>query len=527
MKPKQLLILVAVLLVLGLIAFIASRSGDDTAPETADFRGTKLLEGWDINDVHGVQIKTHENEVNITKTDRGWVVKDRDDFPANKDNLITMLRKVWETPIIQAMEAGASQNERFELFPPDTEEVEATDKATKVTLKSKDDSEIGHFFIGKSQFNSSNDPSAGPFGGGGKTSRYLRTSKNEDLVIEVADNFSEELKNSGWPSSYGTIDAKPGEWLNKDDFIKVNKIKSIAIDFKEEGVEDYTLTRESDTGDFTISGAIPDGKELDASKVSRHKTLMGGPSFEDLLTEEQAKELDLSNAVEAKVTTFEGFTYTFTVGDKQGEASRLPMKFEVAGDFPTEREVEEGKEETPEQKKQADEAFQEDRKELVSKLEEEKKLAGHWFELNSSRIDALREPKTDLLKDIEVEDPPPSLADPNATEEGSASTSSVTPGKVDETPSTTTVTPSTTTVTPSTTTVTPPKPPTPRQLPPGITRTEDGRFEAVTPPVAIPPLEPKDDPEAEPANEEAATEEAKPDTPEEDESADSEDDGDS
>ena len=69
MKPKQLLILVAVLAALGLIAFLASRSGGSgSAPDTAELRGQKVLQDWPINDIESIQVKSPDSEVNLTKT---------------------------------------------------------------------------------------------------------------------------------------------------------------------------------------------------------------------------------------------------------------------------------------------------------------------------------------------------------------------------------------------------------------------------------------------------------------------------
>lgn len=500
MKPKHLLILVVVLAVLGLVAFIANRSGGGDQTEASEMRGTQLLEGWPINDVKAIQVKSAEHEANLVKPENRWLVADRDNFPADPTRVQSLLVKLWRTPIIQAFEAGASQNERLELVPPG-EGGDEENKAVQVTFKGAGDAELGHVLIGKDVPPNSLGPGASPSpGGGGKTSRFLRVSKNSDLVLEVANNFSETLS-SGWPFSFSTIDGEPGTWLNKTDFIKVNKIESIAVNYPEGDKESYVLTRESDTGDFSLEGEIPEGKVLDGSKVSSLKTILQSASFEDLLTEEKASEIDESKATEAILKTFEGFTYTILIGPKDEEDNQIPVKFSVEGDFPAEREVAEGTEETEEQKNAADQAFAEELQEKKDKLEAEKALEGHWFALSSYRIDSLLKSRPDLLKDEEEEEeeeeeasagvnsPPPSIALPGE-------------GKEIELPPN---------VSPTTDTDSAPTIEAVSE-PVAVEPLGGGRATAVTPPIAIPPLpdtvdvEESDDEAAEPTAEETEAE---------------------
>ena len=74
MKPKQLLILVAVLAVLGVVAFIASLTGGSEKPDTAKLRGQDVLEGWDINAVNGIEVASADGVVNLSEPDNLWLV---------------------------------------------------------------------------------------------------------------------------------------------------------------------------------------------------------------------------------------------------------------------------------------------------------------------------------------------------------------------------------------------------------------------------------------------------------------------
>ncbi|MEN9020382.1 MAG: hypothetical protein ABF370_07730, partial [Verrucomicrobiales bacterium] len=102
MKPKQLLILVAVLAVLGLVAFIAGRTGGSDKPDTAKLRGQDVLEGWDINAVAGIEVKSASGTVSLSKPDNIWLVEERNSFPADRAKVENTLRRIWKTPVMQA-----------------------------------------------------------------------------------------------------------------------------------------------------------------------------------------------------------------------------------------------------------------------------------------------------------------------------------------------------------------------------------------------------------------------------------------
>ena len=450
MKPKQLLILVAVLAVLGLVAFIAGRTGGSEKPDTAKLRGQDVLEGWDINAVTGIEITSADGTVSLSKPDNIWLVGERSGFPADRAKVENTLRRIWKTPVMQAFEAGTSKDERMELLAPDAEGDDEK-KATKLTFKGKGDSALGHVLIGKSKTPTAVAGAAAGGATGAKETRYLRTTKDATIVLEVPNGFDEELSGEGWPYGFGSIEADPGIWLNKEDFIKVQKIASIAVNYKEEGNESFSLSRENDTGDFSIAGEIPVGKQLDASKVSGLKTILSNASFEDLLTEEEVGKIDEAKLTESTLTTFEGLTYKILIGEKDADKNRIPVKFAITGEFPTERVVEADKEETEEEKTKADASFQVKLKENQDKLAQEKALESHWFTLSTFRIDPLLKSRPDLLKDEEKEE----VEIPSALAKPPGGTTSAAP-----------------------------------QLPPGLNLNNAPRpvIEAVSEPVAVPPL---------------------------------------
>src|SRR5690606_33344396 len=127
------------------------------------------------------------------------------------------------------------------------------------------------------------------------------------------------------------------------------KIESVAVSFPDETMQGYQLTRETATGDFTLNEPA-EGEELGSCKVTALKSILGTESFEDVLTADEVSTVDFSQGSKVTITTFEGFTYNLTIGPKEEEATTIPVQFQVSADLPEERPIEEGTEETEEEK---------------------------------------------------------------------------------------------------------------------------------------------------------------------------------
>jgi hypothetical protein len=213
----------------------------------------------------------------------------------------------------------------------------------------------------------------------------------------------------------------------------VTKPKTVEVAFAGEEKKGWKLVRDKDTEDFRLEG-LAEGETLDTAKTGTYKTVLSSPTFKDVMTGDAA-QVDFSKAAQVTITTFDGFAYVFQVGPKNDSDSTYPVKVAVSGEFAKERVVPEGTEETEEEKKSRDEEFATKLKELEDKLAAEKKLEPHIFALNTWSVDVLVRDRGELLKK---------------------------PDEAGSTPGTATSTPG-----------------------------EGGVIEAVTPPIAVPPLNPE------------------------------------
>ncbi|MCB1231517.1 MAG: DUF4340 domain-containing protein [Verrucomicrobiae bacterium] len=399
MGQKALIRLLVIFAVVGVIALIVKLAGPgkvETISNTTERE--KVFPDFPINDVAKVRIKSISGEVNLEKTDQGWAVAERDDFPADADQTVEFLRNVWDLKIVQSPEIGESQYNRLSLIDPSKG---ANDNsATVVSFLNGEGKELASLWLGKVV--ERDNGQASPFGGmsSSEAGRYVKTG-DEAAVHLVSETFSK-------------IETDPSDWLNDQKFFKVDKVKSIAIQTGN-AADDWKLTREEENGDFTLVGAKPE-EELDPVKVGSMKNAFSNPRFEDVIVGEEAKEKS-PNKTTFVIQTFDGFTYTVKLGEKT-DLNEYFLTYDVTGKFQEKRKP--GEEESDEEKKKLDDEFNAHLKELTDKLDAEKAMAGKVFKVRSYVADSLIKKRDEILKKEEADASAGGAPKPPAFTPGSA-----------------------------------------------------------------------------------------------------------
>jgi len=380
MNQKQLGILVALVVVIGGVGLIAFKNKKSDWSPDATSSDVKVIADFPLNDVSEISIKDADGEVNLTKGEGGWSVKERGGYAANFDNIHELLRTVWEMEPVQKPKVGETHLGRLKLLDPaqsdDTEK-----SATRVEFRAGGGSHtlrIGKEHMRKQQ-------AQGPMGGGSfPDGRYVMVGDDLESISLVEPTFS-------------SVTSSAADWLKKD-FIKIEKIKSIR--YSPSVAEDgWSVTRESDAGDYTLLDK-KEGEELDSSKTSSLKYLMSSPSFVDVATGKPDDETGLDKPTKATIETFEGFTYKLSIG-KQDDKEQYFLKFDVSAKIEKERKAGEG--EKPEDKEKLEKEHKEKLEKAEEKLAQEKKLAGTVFVVSKYMVDALLKSRKDLMKDPEKE----------------------------------------------------------------------------------------------------------------------------
>jgi hypothetical protein len=379
MNRKQFLTLIVLgVLVGGLGLYLYNRQKESYAPSSFQ-TGAKVIKDFPLNEIAHLRIKQATNEVNLVRAE-SWTVKERYGYPANFTDIHDFLRKVWELKPVQDVEVGKSQYGRLQLINPN--ESQGTNSGTLVEFKDAKDATVKSIILGKKAMKESQ---GGMFGGGGgefPVGRYVLVPENPPHVWLVNETFS-------------SVDTKPEQWLNKD-FFKVEKVKSVSVTFPDKATNNWSISRETENGEWKLADAKPDEK-FENSKASSLNYALSSPSFNDVASPElKPEESGLANPTMAKLETFDGFLYTVNISGKTNEDNHY-LKVSVQGSFAKERTP--AKDEKPEDKEKLEKEFKEKTEKLQEKLKNEQKFDKWTYIVSKWTLDALLKERKDFLAD--------------------------------------------------------------------------------------------------------------------------------
>jgi len=161
MNRKQIVILLVLVLVIGGYG-LSLRNKQSASWEGANPAiGKKLLGDLAVNDVNHIALKQGTNELNLTKKDDLWRVRERNDYPANYSEISDFLLKVRDLKATQSEKVGSSQLSRLALVAG-----QGSNSALVVDFKDQSDKTLKSLVLGKKVMKKSNRPS--PMGMGGE-----------------------------------------------------------------------------------------------------------------------------------------------------------------------------------------------------------------------------------------------------------------------------------------------------------------------------------------------------------------------
>lgn len=401
MNKRQVIILwvIAVALAAAVTAVKLGRV-QDTKSATNRAVGQTVLPSFDPAAVATIEITGASDATTLVKKDGKWTIAQRENFPAKTTTVNEFLRTVAEFKVTQGMQAGLSFAPRFGM-----------DEASKIpaehgittTFKDASGKELAKLTFGK---NVESSASASPMGGGA-SGRFVRNHADESGFYAVSE-------------LYNALSEEPKKWLT-DDFLKVEKIKSITV--TEPGKSDiaWKVLRADETSEFAMEGAAA-GETIEPTSASAFKSLLGFTQIEDIVPSAEVQNRSLADqARTATIVTFDGITYTIKFTPMKPGSTPPPanpedpaapaeesflVTIETTAELPTERTK--PADEKPEDAKAADEAFAARSKTLAEKVAKEKSLSGYTFQIGKFSFESLIKDRASLLKKEEPAASPPS-----------------------------------------------------------------------------------------------------------------------
>ena len=420
MKNKQVLIAIIVLGVLGVIAFFTSNN-QSNQPSDKSGIGKEVVTKLDPKKIAKITITDKDGSVSLEMKDEKWTVTERDGFIANFENIQKLVSSAVTLKSLRQVRASKKQHGRFELIDPT---VEKEKSGTKVEFKGSNNDLLKVLVLGKKNGSQSGSNAGSPFGSSDNQRFVLVDGKIS--VIEI--DFS---------SALNEVEATASEWLQKDDFLKIEKIKSVSV--SQPNAEDsWTVNRGKEGDDMTLVEA-KEGEKLDSSKGNSAGRVFGFANFDDVASKSaKPEDLGMDKAVKANIETFEGYKYAVNMA-KKGEdhymtvsasGTRIAQEDESKARVPQPDESkprEPGKDEKPEDKERLDKEHTASLAALVAEREKShkdnqvklktdrdkaftenlaklKKLEGWSFKVSSFTFDAIFKTRAEMMEEEKEEE---------------------------------------------------------------------------------------------------------------------------
>lgn len=312
MNGKHLLLLTIVAAILVGMAMLSTQK---QAKASSSAVGGKAIPGLAINNIQTIEIKAPASTVTVAKVDGIWRVANRHNYPADFDKIRELLTKLADLKTLQSIRATEQQRRELHLIPGSTSD--ALTQPTILDLKDASGKSLETLLLGKERMRPSANPEASPYDSF-PDGRFIATSKGNILL--VGDALPEAV-------------TTPRSWMDEE-FIKVKSedIASIEISGSTKGA--ILLTRANSNSEFTIPH-VPEGKEADATKLSRLTSTLNDLKFEDIATPGTPDEkMGLNKPITFIARTFKGESFTITIGQATAPESKYYARFAASFSAP-------------------------------------------------------------------------------------------------------------------------------------------------------------------------------------------------
>jgi hypothetical protein len=373
MNRKQFILALAALAVLvglGWGVFHWQRAGY----EAVDARvGTKLLEGFRVDDVAEIGIAESGGTVTLVRGDRGWSVKERGGYPADLEPIRNLLVRLEELKVVQAEPVTDALKPRMQLVAPGAG-AKPEETGTLLELKGRDGKSIARLVLGK-KITKEAPLQLRQLTGTVPSGRYVWVAADPQRLSVV-------------PEAFSSVQAKPAQWLPRD-YLRAERIKAITVTGAD-GRERWAVAREkeSDAWRWSGPGKLDSGKAQDAASALYSMQLVdAAPGVGDA-------DSGLDQPVVVRAETFDGWTYEVRIG-KPAPEDRYHVRSTLSGAVPESRTP--AADEKPEDKEKLDKAFADRKAEAAATLERGKALGAFTVLVAKSAVEPFLRDRSDLV----------------------------------------------------------------------------------------------------------------------------------
>ena len=373
MKKKQLIILLVFGLILAAV-YIWQQSA-----RTSDWEGGTesvsehlLPADFDMEAVATVRIEKDSQVLTMVKNEQGWGMQERFGYPLDFANLKTLFVDLYETKVAQQLTLDQAQAGELSLVP--------GKGAVLMTLLDKEGRELSKLVFGQKHERESDMPPT-PYGGGGNIPLGRFMELGDGQYILAANTFSR-------------VDDGITDWLDRE-FFKISDMKQAIL--KDGETVLWEAGRDDKSAELKLAGGVPEGKEIDSSKLSSVKNAFSWIRFSDIADPASTPEsTGFDKAKVLQVTDFDGFVYSIILAAPV--EGKQHLKVSVSWQGALERKP--VADEKPEDKEKADAEFAAKVRENQDKARELNARLSPWIYLVEARnVESVTIARTDFFKD--------------------------------------------------------------------------------------------------------------------------------
>lgn len=345
MSARALLVLTVLLVVLGGGALLYQRQQAAERPRNAAVLGKPVLKDLRAADIAAIRIAEPKRTLTVERQDDGWVIPERDGFPADAAKVREFVIKMIELKIGQSSPLGEKDRARLNL----------DDSGTQVTFAAQDGKPLAKLVVGRKYFKREvENPDKSPADG-----RFVALPGEPGTAYIVADPLVQ-------------ASAKSAGWIDRSSF-QVEKVKTLEVRMADGS--GWKIERGGDNADWKLAGAKP-GEKLDIGRANSASYSLSLLELADVAPKD-AKDTGLDQPALINATTLDGLSYEIRIGKAEGDD--YYVAFSSSGSV---------------QGNESDERI----KKLKARLPREKRLSDYVLLVPKAKLEETLKPRADLLE---------------------------------------------------------------------------------------------------------------------------------
>jgi hypothetical protein len=303
MNRKQFLLILSALAIIGGAGLVLLNHHRESWSVREAKMGDKVLPDFNLNQVATIHVKG-SSDVHIVRASGSWRVREREEFPANYQQIKDCLIRMRELKVVQSEPVGPAQLPRVELEEPG----KGPNSGTLIEFMDGNGKVLNSLCVGKRHVRPQ-DPSVPPGLHGIYDGRYVMLPKEPGNVLLISD----ELAN---------VSSEPGAWLSRD-FIKVEHIQSVSFS-SGNAASSWRLTREKEEDPWSLADLEPaKGEALDAGVAAQIGELVPFLAFLDVVPKATGSGKAPEEQAMLTVQTFDHLSYIVRIGPKRLDGNYL------------------------------------------------------------------------------------------------------------------------------------------------------------------------------------------------------------